>query len=368
MSNCASSSKEDLHDNLMGGKMRTDEDRCNLIVNYLPQEISDTALHDLFISHGEIENARVIRDKITGKGLGYGFVRFKLEEGAIRAIENNNGLSLGKKTLKVSVARPASADIKNCKLYITNLPKACTEKGVIETFQPFGDIIECRVLSDESSLNKGVAFVQFSSRAEATHALVLNGHMLPMAERPLTVKFAEARHRRKERKRSNSKDFQRSREGYLQGWNNQLLSVHTDPQQQYGHLMGQGVEWNYGLLTPQQGGMMNSPMISPHLGDGTCTDYFASGKHAMQQVALDISFLPTETDISLLHDLFAPCGTIISAQLYLDSSDRAKPMARGAVVMEGIDAANCAVRYVNGTVLFEGCRPLIVTITGMMSS
>lgn len=78
---------------------------------------------------------RVIRDKNTKKSLGYGFVKFAEDDDAQAAIEKMNGFPIGHKVLKVSVARPASMDIRNCKLYVTNLPQTYNEREVIELFQ-----------------------------------------------------------------------------------------------------------------------------------------------------------------------------------------------------------------------------------------
>lgn len=44
-----------------------DNSRTNLIVNYLPQSMSQDELRSLFSSVGEVESAKLIRDKVAGK-------------------------------------------------------------------------------------------------------------------------------------------------------------------------------------------------------------------------------------------------------------------------------------------------------------
>ena len=61
-------------------------------------------------------------------------MKFIREEDAIAAIESKNGFLMGHKKLKVSLARPPSTEIRNCKLYITNLPKEFTENEVTDLF------------------------------------------------------------------------------------------------------------------------------------------------------------------------------------------------------------------------------------------
>jgi len=172
---------------------------CNLIVNYLPHDFDESTLKDLFTPFGEIASTKVVRDKYR-HSVGYGFVKYKREEDAMFAIENMNGYETEGKNLKVSIARPAIQEIRNCKLYITNLPREWTETEVIDLFKQFGDIIECRVLKTEGGdMNRGVAFVQFNLKSQADNALTLNGSILPGSSKHLVVKCADDQHVRGER-------------------------------------------------------------------------------------------------------------------------------------------------------------------------
>lgn len=79
-------------------------------------------------------HAKVVRDRVTKKSLGFGFVKFATEQQATAAIQAMNGRSVANKRLKVSVARPSSDEIRNCKLYVTNLPKEMTDQQVLDLF------------------------------------------------------------------------------------------------------------------------------------------------------------------------------------------------------------------------------------------
>lgn len=96
--------------------------------------LTSFSLKTMFVEHGDIAVAKVVKDKLSKKSLGYGFVKFIREEDAIAAIESKNGFLMGHKKLKVSLARPPSTEIRNCKLYITNLPKEFTENEVTDLF------------------------------------------------------------------------------------------------------------------------------------------------------------------------------------------------------------------------------------------
>lgn len=85
----------------MAEDCRDDLGRTNLIVNYLPQNMTQDELRSLFSSIGEVESAKLIRDKVAGHSLGYGFVNYVTAKDAERAINTLNGLRLQSKTIKV---------------------------------------------------------------------------------------------------------------------------------------------------------------------------------------------------------------------------------------------------------------------------
>ncbi|XP_050756877.1 ELAV-like protein 4 isoform X4 [Gymnogyps californianus] len=78
----------------------TDDSKTNLIVNYLPQNMTQEEFRSLFGSIGEIESCKLVRDKITGQSLGYGFVNYIDPKDAEKAINTLNGLRLQTKTIK----------------------------------------------------------------------------------------------------------------------------------------------------------------------------------------------------------------------------------------------------------------------------
>eukprot|EP01038_Epipyxis_sp_PR26KG_P004924 gene4924-6890_t len=198
---------------------------CNLIVNYLPHTIDDNDLREMFLEWGEVVMTKVVRDKNTKKSLGYGFVKFLNERDALLAIEKMNGLSIESKILKVSVARPPSLEIRNCKLYITNLPREYSERDVVALFGQFGEIIECRVLQDKNTRNmKGVAFVQYNLKAQADNALALNGYAIDGTARGLVVKYAEDQHKKKELNRLHSLTTSAFRDG---SGSNDMIDPHN---------------------------------------------------------------------------------------------------------------------------------------------
>jgi len=132
------------------GEKEMDEDnKTNLIVNYLPQTMTQEEIRSLFSSIGEVESCKLIRDKVTvGQSLGYGFVNYHRADDATKAIQTLNGLRLQNKTIKVSYARPSSEAIKGANLYVSGLPKHMTQPDLERLFSCSGNIITSRILCD----------------------------------------------------------------------------------------------------------------------------------------------------------------------------------------------------------------------------
>jgi len=179
--------------------------KTNLIVNYLPQTMTQEEIRSLFSSIGEVESCKLIRDKVTeiaGQSLGYGFVNYHRQEDASKAIQTLNGLRLQNKTIKVSYARPSSEAIKGANLYVSGLPKHMAQPDLERLFSSCGNIITSRILCDNITggskgegsvpgLSKGVGFIRFDQRIEAERAIQkLNGTIPEGATEPITVKFA----------------------------------------------------------------------------------------------------------------------------------------------------------------------------------
>jgi len=180
------------HSQLSPIKSDYEESKTNLIVNYLPQAMTQDDLRSLFSSMGELESCKLIRDKVSGQSLGYGFVNFVNATDAEKAITTLNGLKMQLKTIKVSFARPSTPLIKDANLYVSGLPKTMTHEDLQRVFQPYGRIITSRILQDAcTGMSRGVGFVRFDKRPEAENAINNLNNTIPLkCKDPITVKFA----------------------------------------------------------------------------------------------------------------------------------------------------------------------------------
>jgi RNA recognition motif-containing protein len=79
-------------------------------VGNLPFSVDSEKLKELFASYGEIEEATVISDKFSQRSKGFGFVTFKDEESAKKAIAEMNDKDVEGRKLKVNEAKPFDPD------------------------------------------------------------------------------------------------------------------------------------------------------------------------------------------------------------------------------------------------------------------
>jgi RNA recognition motif-containing protein len=77
----------------------------NIYVGNLPWSFKDENLGQMFGEHGEVQSAKVIMDRESGRSRGFGFVEMSTPEEASAAIEAINGSEHDGRTLKVDAAQ-----------------------------------------------------------------------------------------------------------------------------------------------------------------------------------------------------------------------------------------------------------------------
>ena len=77
-----------------------------IYVGNLPWSVTKARLEELFSGFGEIEDALVIANKYTGRSRGFGFVTFKDDASADKAIKEMHEKEVEGRNLVVREARP----------------------------------------------------------------------------------------------------------------------------------------------------------------------------------------------------------------------------------------------------------------------
>ena len=81
-------------------------DQSNLFVGNFSWNLGEQDLRDLFAPYGELEEVKLIIDRMTGRSKGFGFVKFVNAEDAAAALSALNNQEVDGREIKITVARP----------------------------------------------------------------------------------------------------------------------------------------------------------------------------------------------------------------------------------------------------------------------
>ncbi|NJN16177.1 MAG: RNA-binding protein [Oscillochloris sp.] len=82
--------------------------QVKLFVGNLPWSVGDAELGDIFAPHGEVQSARVINDRDTGRSRGFGFVEIETDD-VSAVIRATDGQEIAGRNLRVNEAEDKPA-------------------------------------------------------------------------------------------------------------------------------------------------------------------------------------------------------------------------------------------------------------------
>ncbi len=77
-----------------------------LFVGSLPWATDDQKLNEMFSQFGTVNSATVLKDKMTGRSRGFGFVEMADDAAADEAVNKLNGSDMDGRKIVVNEARP----------------------------------------------------------------------------------------------------------------------------------------------------------------------------------------------------------------------------------------------------------------------
>ncbi|CAF1313259.1 unnamed protein product [Adineta steineri] len=139
----------------------------------LHPDVTEAMLFDKFASAGPILSICVCRDMITRRSLGYAYVDFQQPADAERAFDTMNFDLLRGRPLHIvwTQCDPAlrKSDVGN--VFIKNLDKNIDNKSLYDVFSAFGNILSCKIMTDENGQSKGFGFIHFETQEAADNAI-----------------------------------------------------------------------------------------------------------------------------------------------------------------------------------------------------
>ncbi|KAL9266921.1 UBP1-associated protein 2C-like protein [Drosera capensis] len=159
-----------------------------LFVRGIGWDTTSDSLRAVFAAYGELEEAVVILDKVSGKSKGYGFVTFKHIDGAVLALKEPSKKIDG----RVAVAQLASlghagggggvtgggamggsVDVSMRKIYVGNVPYEMSSEKLLSHFAAYGEIEEGPLGFDKvTGKSKGFALFVYKTAEGAQAAIV----------------------------------------------------------------------------------------------------------------------------------------------------------------------------------------------------
>ncbi len=172
----------------------------------LAYSITDDGLMAAFAEYGDVAYVHVVKDRMTKRSKGYGFVKMSDRTQAQVAINALNGKILDGRPIRVNWSANSYELADQCKekqgeamrviprdsngdIFCGNLAYSITDDSLMAEFAEYGDVAFAHVVKDSiTKRSKGYGFVEMLDRTQAQVAIIaLDGKMLE--GRPIRVNW-----------------------------------------------------------------------------------------------------------------------------------------------------------------------------------
>ncbi|KAI5123325.1 hypothetical protein M0805_001750 [Coniferiporia weirii] len=154
---------------------------ASLYVGELDPTVTEAMLFEIFNMIGPVASIRVCRDAVTRRSLGYAYVNYLNAADGERALEQLNYSLIKNRACRImwSQRDPALRKTGQGNIFIKNLDEQIDHKALHDTFAAFGNVLSCKVATDEAGRSRGFGFVHYETAEAADTAIkAVNGMLL----------------------------------------------------------------------------------------------------------------------------------------------------------------------------------------------
>ncbi|KAL7798318.1 hypothetical protein V8C37DRAFT_417782 [Trichoderma ceciliae] len=176
-----------------------ERDRRTVFVQQLAARLRTRELKEFFEKVGPVNEAQIVKDRISGRSKGVGYVEFKNEDSVQQALQLTGQKLLGIPVIVQHTEAEKNRQARNPdastghpnsipfhRLYVGNIHFNVTEQDLQAVFEPFGELEFVQLQKDDNGRSRGYGFVQFRDAGQAREALEkMNG--FDLAGRPIRV-------------------------------------------------------------------------------------------------------------------------------------------------------------------------------------
>ncbi|CAI4211556.1 unnamed protein product [Parascedosporium putredinis] len=161
-----------------------ERDRRTVFVQQLAARLRTRELKEFFEKIGAVNEAQIVKDRISQRSKGVGYVEFKEEESVALALQLTGQKLLGIPIIVQLTEAEKNRQVRNTdgsngqpnsipfhRLYVGNIHFNVTEQDLQAVFEPFGHLEFVQLQKDEHGRSRGYGFVQFRDATQAREAL-----------------------------------------------------------------------------------------------------------------------------------------------------------------------------------------------------